>query len=332
MKNTLRIISVITAVALLVSLCACGNNGSGQQNSFNAGTLIYGGTDLSQYVKLGEYKGLQIDTASDEFNAAYEAVVQKDISSNGIAEKKLEGTVQDGDVANIDYVGKKDGVAFDGGTAQGYDLTIGSHTFITGFEEGLVGVRIGDTVDLDLTFPENYGNADLAGAAVVFTVKVNYVKSSSAVDVSDHYSELGYGSFEAYQTDTKKRAAQNLLFERVLSGSEIKDGTDTDMNTFIGAVYEYYDNYYVSNYNMDFATVLTNNGMTKDDFYSQMKTSAQSQVEDQMVYYAILQKEGLGTDYSLSESEATGQAVLDEIKKVEHIVRDYLYDNAVITE
>ena len=89
-----------------------------------------------------------------------------------------------GDTANIDYVGKKDGVAFDGGTDSGYNLGIGSGSFIEGFEEGLVGVKPGETVDLNLTFPENYGSADLAGQKVVFTVTVNYIIPGAA-DMKD---------------------------------------------------------------------------------------------------------------------------------------------------
>ncbi|MBQ7089512.1 MAG: FKBP-type peptidyl-prolyl cis-trans isomerase, partial [Clostridia bacterium] len=85
-----------------------------------------------------------------------------------------EGTVQKGDTCAIDYIGKKDGVAFEGGTGS-YDLEIGSGSFIPGFEEGLIGKKIGSTVDLNLTFPENYGNEELNGQDVVFTVTIKKV-------------------------------------------------------------------------------------------------------------------------------------------------------------
>lgn len=83
--------------------------------------------------------------------------------------------VKDGDTVNIDYTGYKDGEAFDGGSTNGAgaDLEIGSGTYIDGFESGLIGKKVGDTVDLDLTFPENYGASDLAGADVTFTVTIN---------------------------------------------------------------------------------------------------------------------------------------------------------------
>ncbi|MCQ2448917.1 MAG: FKBP-type peptidyl-prolyl cis-trans isomerase [Clostridia bacterium] len=119
-------------------------------------TELYKDADLSEYVTLCDYK-----------------LTLKD------------GIVETGDVANIDYTGKKNGVAFEGGTAQGYNLTIGSGTFIPGFEDGLVGVKVGATVDLDLTFPENYGSEELAGAAVVFTVKVNSIEKPLIKKYSD---------------------------------------------------------------------------------------------------------------------------------------------------
>jgi len=94
--------------------------------------------------------------------------------------------VENGDVVNLDYEGKKDGVAFEGGTAKGYDLEIGSGLFIPGFEEKLVGVMPGETVDLDLTFPEGYDEPSLAGQPVVFTVTVNGIAESiSYADVTD---------------------------------------------------------------------------------------------------------------------------------------------------
>lgn len=100
-------------------------------------------------------------------------------SADEAAEPTLDTTegreVKDGDTVNIDYTGYKDGEAFDGGSTNGAgaDLEIGSGTYIDGFESGLIGKKVGDTVDLDLTFPENYGAEDLAGADVTFTVTIN---------------------------------------------------------------------------------------------------------------------------------------------------------------
>lgn len=336
MKKSIRILAAVTVSALLLFLCACGekeaadSTGKAKTQTADYKTLIYGNTDLSKYITLGKYKGLSVDTSSEEYKSAYDGIVKKDISDNGIVEKKLEGKIQKGDIANIDYEGKRDGVPFEGGTAKGYDLTIGSGAFIDGFEDGLIGVNIGDTVDLNLTFPKNYGNADLAGAAVVFTVKVNYVKTGAEVKIENHYSELGFTSFEEYEKDAKKRAISTLLFEKVLGKSEVKDYPAEDKKTFINAVYAYYDNYYRNNYNLDFNAVLSQNNMTREDFENQMSESADAQMKDQMIYYGILRAENLKADYELTEREKLGQDVLDEITRVENIVKDFLYKSADI--
>ena len=322
MKKVILTFGAVMLAGLMCLLCACGDSARN--------TLIYGNTDLSEYVKLGEYKGITVDTSSAEFKEAYNAVVKKDMSDNGIVGKKLKGKVKSGDTANIDYVGKKDGVAFEGGTAQGYDLTIGSHTFIDGFEDGLIGVEIGDTVDLNLTFPENYSSAELAGAAVVFTVKVNYVKDAEAVKIEDHYSELGFNSLEEYEKDARKRTVSNQLFEQVLKNSEVSDYPEKDKNILIEAVYEYYDNSYKKSSNVDFETVLSQNNMTKDEFKAQMSTTVETQMKDQMIYYSILRAENLSPEYELTEKEKLGQDVLEEVTKAEKVVKDFLYDNAKI--
>ena len=138
-------------------------------------------------VNVKKYKGLKIkpekvEVTDDEVNhelghllERYTELVVKD------------GKVENGDIAIIDFEGFKDGVAFDGGKGENYSLEIGSHSFIPGFEEGVIGMKAGDEKDLDLTFPEDYGAKDLAGAKVVFKVKVNEVKQKQARELDEDF-------------------------------------------------------------------------------------------------------------------------------------------------
>ena len=185
-----RLICFLMVTATVLGLAGCGKKAKRQ---------LYN-DKLSKYITLADYKGLKVDTKSDEFKKYYDNMISSDVSSNNLYVKKTEGTVANGDTANIDYTGKKDGVAFDGGTAEGYDLKIGSNSFIDGFESGLIGKKIGDTVDLNLKFPENYNSAELAGKAVVFTVKINYVKTEEERKPEDYYSELGFKSINTPPT------------------------------------------------------------------------------------------------------------------------------------
>lgn len=133
--------------------------------------------DLEKYVTLKDYQNFRVEREAVEIDEEEVELILKDAYYNyfpadqGIKDRAVEN----GDTVNIDYVGKKDGVAFDGGTAQGTPLTIGSNSYIDGFESGLIGVMPGETVDLNLTFPEDYHSEELAGQAVVFTVTVNCI-------------------------------------------------------------------------------------------------------------------------------------------------------------
>lgn len=133
---------------------------------------------IADYVTLGDYQNMTVsvtpltEISDEELEAYVSYMLSSGLNVLTTEEFKTEGAVADGDVVLIDYEGKKDGVAFDGGTASGAMLGIGSGMFIDGFEEGLIGVLPGETVDLELTFPEGYSNSELVGKDVVFTVTV----------------------------------------------------------------------------------------------------------------------------------------------------------------
>lgn len=292
-----RIISVILALMTAAVIVGCGKNNA---------RILYN-DKLSKYIKLGDYKNIPVDTKSDTFKEFYNDVISLDISNNDLYVRKTEGEVASGDTVNIDYEGKKDGVAFDGGTAKGYDLTIGSGTFIDGFEEGLIGKKIGDTVELNLTFPENYQSADLAGKAVVFTVKINYVKTDEERKPEDYYKELDFDSLEAYKADVTERAAKDYLLDAVKANSEIKDYPEKDTDIIYNAYKNMLDKNIQSQYGVDLATYLSYNNQTEDDFKSSL-TNEQIKplMEEQMVLYSVLDKE------KLEVTDAEIKAKLDE--------------------
>lgn len=139
-------------------------------------------------VKLGDYKKLKV--ANEKITVTAKEIDEIiDRMREGFAEKK-EATrpAKTGDEVTIDFVGKKDGTPFDGGTANDYDLKLGSNTFIPGFEEAIAGKNIGDTFDIDLEFPKDYRVEDLAGAKVVFTVTLKAVKESALPEVTDEFA------------------------------------------------------------------------------------------------------------------------------------------------
>lgn len=340
MRNIKRAISAALAV-LTAAVFAAGCGNKSERVLFNE--------KLSKYIELGDYKDIPVDTSSDTFKEYYDDTVSSDIYNYSLYVHKTEGEVADGDTVNIDYEGKKDGVAFDGGTDESYDLTIGSGTFIDGFEEGLIGKAIGDTVDLDLTFPEDYQSEELAGAAVVFTVKINYVTTEEERQPEDYYGELGFASLDDYTDDVTERAVKDYLFDAVKANSEIKDYPEKDAETIYSAYYNMLDTNMQNQYGIDLATYLSYNNQTEDDFKSSVTDEQiKPMMEDQMVVYAILDNEKIRvTDDDIKArldemTENYSGVSADELKEfygdfyfeylaVNEKALDFLYENADIS-
>ena len=187
----------IRCICLCAVLAAAVVSGCSKQESADKKTIP---------VELGEYKGVTYTPASTEVtdedvDAQIQAMLDRYPTMNSV-----DRAAQQGDTVNIDYVGKLDGVAFDGGSATGTDLELGSGMFIDGFEDGLVGASKGDKLNLDLTFPDPYtNNPDLAGKAVVFEVTVNDVKESIPAELNEEFvtSYTDYTTVDEFKEGTR---------------------------------------------------------------------------------------------------------------------------------
>ena len=216
-----RIIAIGLCVAMAVSMVGCGSkknndssdenvgkiNSSGENTEYNEENTVavMTGTDYKATVNLPDYTAMKVGESTAE-------VKDEDLKSlicffmtsgyyniDDTHMNHKEGTVEKYDVVNIDYSGKVDGEAFDGGTDPGFNLAIGTGKFIDGFEDGLLGVKTGETVDLNLTFPENYSE-DLGGKDVVFTVTVNYINEFTDEFVADNASAITYFLYQNFST------------------------------------------------------------------------------------------------------------------------------------
>ena len=220
-------------------------------------------------------------------------------------EEVTTGKVEDGDTVYISYVGKIDGEEFDGGSSDGYELTIGSGTFIDGFEDGLVGVKVGDTVDLDLTFPEDYSSEDVAGKDVTFTVTVIHKDVTETPEFTDEFVKENSNDFcltnfgDDVQIDTVddfNTYIHDYLYDRYLESA-----LETELDNLItvksydkhiyDTLYEYGEeqlNYYASYYGMDTDTIASYYGYESADAYNKETTEAQMR---QAMLYSDLAKE-----------------------------------------
>lgn len=193
--------------------------------------------DTKQDIELAQYKGLEIEkideaVTEDEMNQYLDGIRGKHAQIEEV--KDENATVENGDMVLMDFCGKKDGVAFPGGTASGYTLAIGSHSFIPGFEEQMIGMKIGEERNLDLTFPEEYQEPTLAGQPVVFEVKVHEIKRKVLAPLDDEFAKdvSEFETLEEYKQDVEKMLSERkkeavkmqykaLVTEKVSENTEV---------------------------------------------------------------------------------------------------------------
>ncbi len=310
-----------------------------------AETVVEVVPDGQESVELGQYKGLEyipIDyTITDE---DVEMEIQALLEANPVV-VEVDRPAQEGDVVNIDYVGKKDGVAFDGGTDQGYDLELGSDSFIDGFEDGLIGVEKGQAVSLNLTFPEVYHSEELAGQDVVFDVTVNSVKESIPSTLSDSFvaQYTQYTTVDEYREGLRKELQEyvdqlgdtqmkNELYAQILDTSKVTVAES--------AVQGYFDDLYdgyareAEQYSMDMDTYVSYFGVDLDTFKADMNRMAQEAVMNQAICSAIAEAEGITiTDedrQALAEELGYGDVEVMINMTSEAIVDNYIMSEKVI--
>lgn len=165
-----RILSLLIGICAAATVTGCGS-----------------GAVSNDKIKIAQYKGVEVEKveAVKVLDEHVEESIQSTLQAKSTQKEITDRPVKEGDVVTIDYVGKKDGEAFDGGTAEDYQLPIGSGQFIDGFEDGIIGHETGETFDLNLTFPENYQSEDLAGKEVVFTVTLDKIAEVVVPELTD---------------------------------------------------------------------------------------------------------------------------------------------------
>lgn len=304
-------------------------------------------------ISLGNYKGVELTKASVEVtDEELEERIQSILDANPEYVEITGRAAKEGDVVNIDFVGMKDGEAFEGGTLEGYDLELGSHTFIDGFEDGLIGAETGAELSLNLTFPEDYLNEELAGQDVVFDVTVNRIQEVKDAVLDDNFVQRmsDFTTVDEFKADTledmkeeKEKQAEQKLQDDALQA--VLDATEFEVNQEAAdAWYENQLSYYTSMiemYGMTLESYVTMYGMTEDQFKEELRTMAETSVKQQLLFDAIAEAENfeisdedrqyvadqIGMNLDVMK-ESYGDD-LDETAMVYKVVR-FITDNAVI--
>lgn len=323
-----KAVALLLCVSMMMTLNACGktnkDNTQGTETVAETETEVIPSSadityDAGDYVSLGDYMNMEV-TLDKDYQVT-DDMVKNYVNNNVIANypyyvESDKTVVENGDVANIDYEGLLDGEAFDGGTAQDYDLEIGSGSFIDGFEDGLIGAEVGKETDLNLTFPEDYGNSDLAGKEVVFKVTVNAIKEKQDITydtLTDEYvtylsDKLG-ASYETVNNLTSDirtyleeqanssrtqaiRSAVIAKLPEVCTVNALPDGLlDARMQEYLKKFEDTYckdttlEDYLSSTYNT-----------TVDDFKTQVQSEIETELYTQLILEAIAAVENIEFD------------------------------------
>ena len=268
-------------------------------------------------VELGQYKGLEAVKAEVKVMAADVNARLKEMADRNSRLVAVERAVKKGDTANIDFEGFDQGVAFDGGKGEAFDLEIGSGSFVPGFEDQLIGMKAGEEKDIDITFPENY-TPELAGKPVVFHVKVNEVKVKELPAIDDEFAKdvSEFDTLKELKADIKKKMtaerteAAQRAFEDVLM-AKVAEGVEAEIphemvELQAERMMEQFKQQLAAQ-GIPFDQYLKMTGTTEADFRKQADGPAAEQVKMDLAVEAIIKAEGL---------EATDEDVENELKNV----------------
>ena len=356
-RKTVAILLVCTAVACTAG---CGNK-SGDGGSTEA--VLQEGTEaqsslniaynVNEYVTLGDYTNIEVTLneadyeVNDESVSSYIEQMISYYSPYQVDESKT--VVEEGDVVNVDYVGKKDGEAFEGGTAEDQLIDTGTNSnaamgsgFIDGFSDGLIGANVGDTVDWDVTFPEDYGSDELNGQTVTFTFTVNSIqKPMSIADLTDDFVKENFGSdtVEGFQTDVRtyleqeaemnresdiRSAVIEVLMERCTVSGFPEGLLETRLDEYVEGFRKQYcsdgtdlDEFLQSNYNM-----------TQEEFENQSKEYLETNLTQELIFEAIAEKENVEFDQEGFNENVSNIMTNAGYATVEEVYESYGSDQA----
>ncbi|MBR5949400.1 MAG: trigger factor [Clostridia bacterium] len=259
---------------------------------------------LRPEVKLGQYKG--IEAPAIEYNVTDEEVDAEIMKRReAVATKEnVERPVEEGDEVTFDFAGYLDGEQFEGGTAENYTLKIGSHTFIPGFEEQMVGMNIGEERDLNVTFPEEYNSEHLAGKPVVFKVKVHsisvdkvpgfddeFVKDTSEFDTVDEYKAAVRNELEAAAEERAKNERINAIVQKAVDNAEVDIHEDIIGEEVHAQLHRFESQ--LKQFGTDLNGYLEYAQLSMDDIHKDYEEAAKRNLKSQYVIFKIIDEEKL---------------------------------------
>ena len=339
-------IGLVVALALGLSACSCSKDTT-TTNSTSKGSEASSDYNPLDYVTLGQYKGLTVDINKADYEVTEDKIVKKEMElCNGDAEFEPDSSktiVKKDSIVNVDYVGKLDGVPFEGGTAKNVWIDVGNNCdassgtkYIDGFTNGVLGGRVGDSADYDITFPQNYSSANLAGKHVVFTFTIN----SIAKDVKQTFTDDYVKSHSTYQSAQELYDAAKKQLEDELAQQKSKDISDNvkkqvlancTVKSLPGGLVddkvEEYLNTYKESYKkagQDFEKSVQNDyKLSMSEFEQQLRQEVEEMLKENIVFEAIAKQENITVDQAGFDNYCKNLASSKKLTSVDELYKMY---------
>lgn len=294
---------------------------------------------LKPEVTLPEYKGIEVEkTPVEVHDEEIEAELLKEKEANARTITVEDRPVADKDIVTLDFEGFVDGEAFEGGKGENYDLTIGSGAFIPGFEEQLVGAKIGEDLDVNVTFPENYNAKELAGKAAVFKCRVNGIKVKELPEVDDEFAQevSEFETLDEYKADIRerllkdkeedaKKIKEDLVIQKIIEGAKM-DIPDAMVNFQAEQLMDDFAQR-IQMQGMSLEQYFRFTGMTQEQYEEQMRPRALQNIQSRLVLEAVAKAENL--EVTEADVDAEMQKMADQYKMEVEKVKEFFGESQI---
>ena len=325
--------SILTGVLCLGLLAGCGTSG----NPAEVLKERYG-----REVDLGTYKGIEYtQTKTEVTDSNVETRLSQWVMGFGETVKKTEGTAESGDTVGIDYVGRVDGVEFEGGSTKGAgtEITLGSSGYVAGFDDQIVGHKPGETFEVKVTFPENYGKEELNGKPAVFETTLNYISKMEYPELTDELvaEKTEYKTIDEYRKhlreDMEKTQAEEdkekdieTMMTQITDTSAVKSYPEKEMKDQIAKLTSQIESTATS-YGVELNQLLMMYGYTADSFQEEIRDGVESYIKRKMIVGAIAQKEDITVSKQEAEEKTRELLKASGLNDVETLNSRYGYSN-----
>lgn len=355
---------ILMSALLVATMASCSDKEKGKDkdavNSDSASSItehfeVPYQYDLTPYIDITreDYVGVEIEKVSTEVtDEDVNATIYSDLLEHATYADVTDRGAEMGDSLNINFKGSVDGVEFEGGTAENYELVLGNAGFIDGFEDALVGHKAGEEFVIDVTFPEDY-NEELGGKDAQFAIKMNSVKEAVLPELNDAFVKENFDcdTVEAYLADIQEELIaqkassvedqrKSLAFEAVYDNVKIKDYPEDEYEYYYNDFVSYYEEIAKNYYNMDLVTYITEAcSSTEEEFYYYADMNANTIIEQELIFFSIANQEKLWQGLTKGDYDAhlenlaslyeTDTATFEETYGASEVWKSLIWEKAI---